>query len=260
MRLFFQKSIYLGGSALRPHPLAAFAKQDPTNMPTTIERCLAKLGLALASLAGCDDLDAEWSAVKRASMSNMRRLSWYSRGCVRRQSMPQAAPSSDQPRPISRSRGSQPSRSFFRHRRAYFKTALKTHPDKGGDAAAFRKVQGAFEALRKAYDRGCADPSSGFLFSASAAQSAERELPAGPESSIPSWEFYAEAAEEVAPMYRVERAKSGRSRCQAKGSAQSPQCSRDDLIAKDELRVGWLNSETGSYGGWVHVGCSNPNS
>ena len=121
-------------------------------------------------------------------------------------------------------------------------------------------MQGAFEALRKAYDRGCADPSSGFLFSASAAQSAERELPAGPESSIPSWEFYAEAAEEVAPMYRVERAKSGRSRCQAKGSAQSPQCSRDDLIAKDELRVGWLNSETGSYGGWVHVGCSNPNS
>ena len=110
-------------------------------MPSTIERCLARLGLAIASLAGCDDLDAEWAAVKRA----------------------------------------------------YFKTALKTHPDKGGDASAFRKVQGAFdpnpnpnpnhepnpntspnpnpnpspnptpdqvqgafEALRKAYDRGCA--------------------------------------------------------------------------------------------------------
>ena len=116
-------------------------------------------------------------------------------------------------------------------------------------------MQGAFEALRKAYDRGCADPSSGFLFSASAAQSAERELPAGPESNIPSWEFYAEAAEEVVPMYCVERAKSGRSRCQAKGSAQSPQCSRDDLIAKDELRVGWLNSESGTYGGWVRLGC-----
>ena len=59
-------------------------------MPSTIERCLARLGLALASLAGCDDLDAEWAAVKRA----------------------------------------------------YFKTALKTHPDKGGDASAFRKVLG----------------------------------------------------------------------------------------------------------------------
>ena len=87
-------------------------------MPSTIERCLARLGLAIASLAGCDDLDAEWAAVKRA----------------------------------------------------YFKTALKTHPDKGGDANAFRKVQGAFEALRKAYDRGCAEPSSAFRFSASAAQ------------------------------------------------------------------------------------------
>ena len=35
-------------------------------MPSTIERCLARLGLAIASLAGCDDLDAEWAAVKRA--------------------------------------------------------------------------------------------------------------------------------------------------------------------------------------------------
>ena len=116
-------------------------------------------------------------------------------------------------------------------------------------------MQGAFEALRKAYDRGCADPTSGFLFSASAAQSAERELPAGPESNIPSWDFYAEAAEEAVPMYRVERAKSARSHCQAKGSAQASQCSRDDLISKDELRVGWLNSESGTYGGWVHLGC-----
>ena len=52
-----------------PTPLAAFVRGTPTNMPTTIERCLARLGLALASLAGCDDLDAEWAAVKRASMS-----------------------------------------------------------------------------------------------------------------------------------------------------------------------------------------------
>ena len=59
-------------------------------------------------------------------------------------------------------------------------------------------------------------------------------------------------------MYRVERAKSGRSRCQAKGSAQSAECARDDLIAKGELRVGWLNSESGTYGGWVRLGC-NPN-
>ena len=65
-------------------------------MPSTIERCLARLGLAIASLAGCDDLDAEWAAVKRA----------------------------------------------------YFKTALKTHPDKGGDASAFRKVPSTLTRAR----------------------------------------------------------------------------------------------------------------
>ena len=42
---------------------------------------------------------------------------------------------------------------------------------------------------------------------------------------------------QVVPMYRVERAKSGRSRCQAKGSAQSAECARDDLIAKVRVRV-----------------------
>ena len=26
-------------------------------------------------------------------------------------------------------------------------------------------------------------------------------------------------------------------------------------LAKDELRVGWLDSESGSYGGWVHLKC-----
>ena len=78
-----------------PHYFAATLTRASAlrHMPSTIERCLARLGLAIASLAGCDDLDAEWAAVKRA----------------------------------------------------YFKTVLKTHPDKGGDASAFRKVQGAFD-------------------------------------------------------------------------------------------------------------------
>ena len=173
-------------------------------MPATIGKCLARIRRAAAALAGCDDLDAEWSAVKRA----------------------------------------------------YFKTALKTHPDKGGDAPAFRKVQAAFEALRGAYDRGCADPTAGFLFSASAAQPAAQAAASpsspGPEVNIPWWEYYAEAAAEAVPTYRVERARSARSRCQAKGAAQ---CCADDLIPKDELRVGWLNAESGTYGGWVHLRC-----
>ena len=131
-------------------------------------------------------------------------------------------------------------------KRAYFKTALKTHPDKGGDAATFRKVQAAFGALRSHYD----GAGSGFLFSCAAAQPVDQHSAIDPEMNTPSWEFYAEAAQEVVPMYHVERAKSSRSRCQAKGSAQSSNCGRDDFISKDELRVGWMSSESGMYGSW----------
>lgn len=133
-------------------------------------------------------------------------------------------------------------------KRAYFKRALRVHPDKGGDAATFRKLQAAFDSLRSLYDR--AKP--GFLFSTSATSSADHADEGAP-MDVPSWEYYAEAAQEVVPMYRVERAKSARARCQAKGSAK--QCEADECIAKDELRVGWMNSETGTYGMWVHLKC-----
>ena len=33
-------------------------------------------------------------------------------------------------------------------KKAFFRKALVAHPDKGGDTAAFRVVQSAFEALR----------------------------------------------------------------------------------------------------------------
>ena len=47
-------------------------------------------------------------------------------------------------------------------------------------------------------------------------------------------------------MYRVEPAKSSRSNCQAKGSAK---CCLDERIEQGALRVGWFNSESGTYGG-----------
>lgn len=37
---------------------------------------------------------------------------------------------------------------------AYFNKALATHPDKGGDAASFRKLQSTFHVLRGLYNRG----------------------------------------------------------------------------------------------------------
>ena len=133
-------------------------------------------------------------------------------------------------------------------KKKYFRAALKNHPDKGGDAAAFRRVQSAFDALRSLYD--AADPT--FFFSTSASKStadARVETPI----DVPSWEYYAEAAQEVVPKYRVERARSSRSRCRAQGTAR--RCSDDDYIEKEALRVGWLDSEAGTYGGWVHLRC-----
>ena len=134
-------------------------------------------------------------------------------------------------------------------KRAYFKTALKAHPDKGGDAATFREVQSSFDALRALYDG--ADVT--FLFSTSAAKPAAADAAFDPQS-MPSWEYYAEAAKETVPMYRVERAKSGRSRCRAWGGAAADVFA-DDCIAKDALRVGWFNQETGTYVNWVHLTC-----
>jgi hypothetical protein len=130
-------------------------------------------------------------------------------------------------------------------KKAFFRKALVAHPDKGGDAAAFRVVQSAFEALRSLYD----GADAGFSFTSSTATSTESE---SAPFDVPSWEYYAEAAQEVVPLYCVERARSGRSNCQAKGSAKN--C-RDECIPLGELRVGWMNSETGQYGGWVHLKC-----
>ena len=124
-------------------------------------------------------------------------------------------------------------------KRSYFKTALKTHPDKGGDAGTFRKVQSAFDALRSLYD----GASATFLFSSSSAKAAEEHAAFDASMNTPSWEYYAEAAQEAVPMYRVERAKSSRSRCHVTG----------DCIEQGELRVGWMNSESGTYGGWVQL-------
>ena len=100
-------------------------------------------------------------------------------------------------------------------KKAYFKKCLANHPDKGGDPAAFREVQGAFESLRQTYD------SRAVASFATSASKAVGDAQAPSDSTTPSWEFYADAAEEPVPVYRVERAKSGRSKCSAKGSAKT---------------------------------------
>lgn len=89
----------------------------------------------------------------------------------------------------------------------------------------------------------------------------------------PSWEFYEAAATEEQPPYRMELAKSGRSKCTQKGK-KAKKCEQPrtdgmdessstaivaatapEVIVKGELRVGWLEPQTGTYGGWKHLRC-----
>ena len=143
-------------------------------------------------------------------------------------------------------------------KRAYFKAVLVHHPDKGGDAAAFQATQTAFEALREMMATGDIGVSFATSTAVSASGSATGDAQAGGEGvPSPSWEYYAEAAEASVPIYCVEPARSGRSKCSAKGAAVA-HCSgggEQPLISKGELRVGSIEGRSGGYGRWVHLHC-----
>ena len=141
-------------------------------------------------------------------------------------------------------------------RRAYHRKVLATHPDKGGDAREFRDVQSAFEVLREFYDRGRVitfrseennRTSTSDVFQNAADYFAAKEA----RGDTQSYDYYAEAAEEDVPTYRVEPAKSDRSTCTAKHKAA---CG-EQKIPKGALRVGQINLEAGSYTRWVRLGC-----
>lgn len=137
-------------------------------------------------------------------------------------------------------------------KKAYFKKILACHPDKGGDAAVFRAVSTAFEVLRDLFDAGAIRS-----FASEQAQSTADAYSEAKDDLrgmfTPSWEYFAEAAKETIPTYRVELARSARSRCQARGS--SKQCKESaPFIEKGGLRIGFM-MEGGSYGLWVHLDC-----
>ena len=121
-------------------------------------------------------------------------------------------------------------------KKAYYKKALATHPDKGGDAAEFRDVQSAFEVLRDFFDKGRVDTFRSTAFAAADTAAAYAEA-AGAAGDYQSWDYYADAAAEEVPLYRVEPARSNRSTCQATGEA----------IPKGAVRVGVMDHESGSY-------------
>lgn len=168
-------------------------------------------------------------------------------------------------------------------KKQFHRGCLQHHPDKGGDAEAFRRIRTSFELLSDLHDGTKPRKKGGeWLFSeclrevtkASTSVSNEAEeafdMPEYDFSFTPSWDFYEAAAETEMPLYRVELAKSGRSRCNATGKYKKCDTSQEreestdlvdltatpeSLIFKDEVRVGWLNEQTGTYGAWKHLRC-----
>ena len=126
--------------------------------------------------------------------------------------------------------------------KGFLLSALHSHPDKGGCEEAFRDVHDAFNQLRARMgadkgklrllriddDHDDADVGVGRCWQFGAA-------------------FYTEAGTHGVPAYAAEPAKSSRGVCVV--------CTKP--IAKGALRLGSLNTVTGSFGRWAHVdGCA----
>ena len=193
-------------------------------------------------------------------------------------------------------------------KKQYFRQALIHHPDKGGDADKFRVIQTSFELLRDLHrgktTRKNSNSKYTWLFSecfkvggtsgGSNKKSDDDDDDVDVDIDVdeefdmsaydvdfssmetPSWMFYEEVAEEELPIYRVELAKSNRSKCKARGSAKKcreglcAECTTTsttsttdlvdptappELIAKNELRVGSINVQHGTYSRWMHLRC-----
>jgi hypothetical protein len=135
----------------------------------------------------------------------------------------------------------------------YFKKILVAHPDKGGDAETFRQLNEAFQKIRVAFEKRAIDS---FSSAASASKTFEGDLHVHSTytEEFKSWDFYFNAAEEDVPLYKVELAKSGRSKCVQRGK-EAKKCDFPNFIEKGAIRVGSINLESGSYGRWSHLMC-----
>ena len=67
-------------------------------------------------------------------------------------------------------------------------------------------------------------------------------------------EFYAAASEEDMPAYRVELAKSGRSKCKMEKSGRCA-LGTPFVIPKGSVRIGSIDQQSGAYARWVHLEC-----
>ena len=139
-------------------------------------------------------------------------------------------------------------------KRAYHKKMLEVHPDKGGDAVQFRDCRAAFETLRDVFENKFV---TSFVTTtaetSTAAADKFRNSYSFDPTFTPSWEFYEEAAQEREPRYRVEVAKTNRSKCNC--GKRFGKCPPGTNIPKDALRVGTMDPVAGSYARWVILKC-----
>lgn len=125
---------------------------------------------------------------------------------------------------------------------AFRALVLVHHPDKGGTAEAFRQIRASFEVLKDLYSKNAVT-----TFCVASQQPSGEDLGRAfahyEGQPVPSYDFFAQAAAEDIPSYRIEKAKSGRSKCVQK-SEKYRKC-HDLIIEKAAVRIGSLNKETG---------------
>lgn len=138
--------------------------------------------------------------------------------------------------------------------------------DKGGDEETFRATRAAWEVLRDLRD-GDRVKDGTFASYLGVRRRGDHDDDGAPDdgeeewmdddladlyerysknTSVPSYEYYYEAAaEEDAPIYKVEHAKTARGKC--------TKCKKG--IETGEVKVGSLDLHAGSYGRYHHLDC-----
>lgn len=143
--------------------------------------------------------------------------------------------------------------------------------DKGGDPETFRTTQVSWEVLRDLFDRNKVQKGSFTSYlgaktyparsrqanDAAAADDDDDddddedyddelyEKYSKDTSSYPSYQYYEDAEKEEVPTYKVEPARSDRSKCQ--------KCKTN--IPKMGVRIGSIDKDAGTYGRWIHLDC-----
>ena len=164
-------------------------------------------------------------------------------------------------------------------KRSYHRECLKKHPDKGGSEAEFVRLNDVWENVREMYERktiesyweeaqkhhervvkgGGGRRRRTTTTTTKASKTKKKKKGDAQKKTTSGWsyrsyKFYEEAAAYDDPEYRVELARSNRSRCVA--TAGGLACEHADAkIEKDEIRCGHRNPTSGSFGNWSHLRC-----